>query len=157
MSDEIRFRATVEAARGGGHVVEVDPGLAGSIGAKHRTRVRGDLAGASYRSNLASMGGRLVLGVHKATLETAGVGTGEEVQVTMSVDAQPLPHDEVPEILAKALGRNVAAQKAWESLPPSHRRQYVGHILEAKKEETRKRRVEDAIEKMIEWAASRSR
>jgi hypothetical protein len=155
MSDEIRFRATVEAARGGGHVIEVDRELAGSIGAKHRSRVRGSLGGAAYRSNLVSMGGRLVLGVHKATLEAAGTKTGSDVEVTIAVDAEPLPHDVVPDILADALEGNAAAQAAWEALPPSHRREYVGYIVEAKKEETRARRVQASLTRMIEWAEAR--
>ena len=67
----VTFEAVVESARGGGHVVEVDRALAERIGAKHMTRVRGTLDGAEYRSNVASMGGRFVLGVHKATLAAA--------------------------------------------------------------------------------------
>ena len=39
----VSFRAVVESARGGGHVVEVDPDVAEKLGAKHRTRVRGTL------------------------------------------------------------------------------------------------------------------
>jgi uncharacterized protein YdeI (YjbR/CyaY-like superfamily) len=38
--------------------------------------------------------------------------------------------------------------KAWEnfnSLPPSHRRMYIGWISDAKKEETRQRRLQEAI------------
>jgi hypothetical protein len=89
----VRFRAVVEAARGGGHVVEVDPTVAGRIGAKHRTRVRGTLDGAEYRSNLFTMGGRLILGVHKATLASAGRDTGDTVGVTMSVDDEPRESD----------------------------------------------------------------
>jgi ATP-dependent Clp protease adaptor protein ClpS len=61
----VTFEAVVESARGGGHVVEVDRALADRIGAKHMTRVRGTLDGTEYRSNVASMGDRLVLGVHK--------------------------------------------------------------------------------------------
>ena len=93
----VSFRAVVESARGGGHVVEVDSDVAEKLGAKHRTRVRGTLDGTEYRSNLISMGGRLVLGVHKATLQAAGRDTGDTVRVTMAIDAEPLPNDEVPE------------------------------------------------------------
>jgi hypothetical protein len=85
----VSFRAVVEPARGGGHVVEVDRALAERIGAKHMTRVRGTLDGTEYRSNVASMGGRLVLGVHKATLQTAGRDTGDRVEITMSIDTEP--------------------------------------------------------------------
>jgi hypothetical protein len=155
MRDEIRFRATVEAARGGGHVVEVDPAIAGRVGAKHRTRVRGSIAGAAYRSNLASTGGRLVLGVHKATLEVAGKEEGDTVSVTMALDTQTHPNDEVPEVLARALRRNPAARKAWASMPPSHRREYVGYITEAKRPDTRERRTVASIARVIEWAKTR--
>ena len=153
----VSFRAVVESARGGGHVVEMDPEVARKLGAKHRTRVRGTLDGAEYRSNLISMGGRLVLGVHKATLQAADRDTGDAVRVTMEIDAEPLPNDEVPEVLARALKTSAPARKAWESMPPSHRRRYVGFITEAKRDETRARRVEDSIRQMIEWAQERRR
>ena len=52
-------------------------------------RVKGTLAGAPYRSNLAKMGGRLILGVHKATLVAAGKDTGDEVDITIEVDPDP--------------------------------------------------------------------
>ncbi len=154
MSDQVRFRATVEAARGGGHVVEVDPAIAGRIGAKHRTRVRGTFAGTAYRSNLVSRGGRLV-GVHKATLRAAGTLPGDMVVITMAVDTEPLPNDKVPEALARALRRNAAARRAWASMPPSHRREYVGYITEARRDETRARRVDASIARIIEWAKQR--
>jgi hypothetical protein len=151
----VSFRALVESARGGGHVVEVSPDVAATLCAKHRTRVRGTLDEAEYRSNLISMGGRLVLGVHKATLEAAGRDTGDTVRVTMAIDAEPLPNDEVPVLLDRALKKNARARRAWESMPPSHRRRYVGFITEAKRDETRERRVDDSIRQMIEWAEER--
>jgi hypothetical protein len=89
----VTFEAVVEDARGGGHVVEVDRELAARIGAKHMTRVRGTFAGTSYRSNVASMGGRLVLGVHVATLRAAGRDTGDTVKVTMELDPEPRERD----------------------------------------------------------------
>ena len=39
------------------------------------------------------MGGRLVLGVHKATLQTAGRDTGDTVAVTMELDTEPREKD----------------------------------------------------------------
>jgi Bacteriocin-protection, YdeI or OmpD-Associated/Domain of unknown function (DUF1905) len=153
----VSFRAVVESARGGGHVVEADPEVARKLGAKQRTRVRGTLNEVEYRINLISMGGRLVLGVQKATLQAAGRDTGDAVRVTMMIDAESLPNDVVPEVLARALKKSAPARKAWESMPPSHRRRYVGFIAEAKRDETRARRVEDSIRQMIEWAAERLR
>jgi len=79
------------------------------------------------------------------------------VRVTMAIDAEPLPNDAVPDVLARALEKNARACSAWESMPPSHRRRYVGFITEAKREETRARRVQDSIRQMIEWAEERRR
>jgi hypothetical protein len=85
----IEFTATVEAARGGGHVVAVPDEVATAIDARHMMRVRGTLAGAPYRSNLAKMGGRIMLGVHKATLAAAGKDSGDAVALTIEPDPDP--------------------------------------------------------------------
>ena len=83
------FTAVVEPAGRGGHFVAIPDGAAAAIGGKHLLRVKGTLAGAPYRSNLAKMGGRLILGVHKATLAAAGKDTGDEVIITVEVDPDP--------------------------------------------------------------------
>jgi fatty acid/phospholipid biosynthesis enzyme len=82
------FSAVIESARGGGHYVLVPDEIASAIAAKHMMRVKGMLSGAPYRSNIAKMGGRLILGVHKATLKAAGKDTGEDVVVTIEIDAE---------------------------------------------------------------------
>ena len=83
------FTSVIEAARGGGHFVVVPDDVAAGIGGRHMMRVTGSLDGASYRSNLAKMGGRLILGVHKATLAAAERDTGDLVTVTIEVDTEP--------------------------------------------------------------------
>jgi hypothetical protein len=143
------------AMRGGGHAVAVDPDVAAEIGAKHRSRVRGTFGGAPFRSNLVSMGGGLLLGVHKATVKAAGVAIGDTVTIVLEPDAEPLPNDVVPPELAAALETDPAARAAWEQLAPSHRREYVGYIAEAKKPETRARRASSSIERMVEKAKDR--
>ena len=57
---------------------------------------------------------------------------------------------EVPEDLTKALKRNKKALTAFEAFPPSHKREYVEWIVEAKGEDTRKRRLESAVEWIAE-------
>lgn len=52
--------------------------------------------------------------------------------------------------LLAALKRNAKARKTFEGFSPSHRREYVEWILEAKREETRKRRIATAIAWMAE-------
>jgi uncharacterized protein YdeI (YjbR/CyaY-like superfamily) len=57
---------------------------------------------------------------------------------------------ETPEDLTKALRKNKKALQAFESFPPSHRREYVEWIVEAKGDETRRRRLETAVQWLAE-------
>lgn len=57
---------------------------------------------------------------------------------------------EMPEDLRKALAKNAKARAAFEGFSPSHRREYVEWIEEAKRAETRARRLGTAIEWMAE-------
>ena len=52
----------------------------------------------------------------------------------------------VPDDLASALRRNRKAREAFESLSPSHRREYIEWITEAKRAETRERRLATTLE-----------
>lgn len=60
------------------------------------------------------------------------------------------PAADVPADLAAALRGNGAARKAFEGFPPSAKRDYIEWITEAKREETRRRRLAQAIEWMAE-------
>lgn len=56
---------------------------------------------------------------------------------------------EVPEDVQKALKKNKKALATFEAFPPSHRKEYILWITEAKTEETRNKR----IATMLEWVA----
>lgn len=60
-----------------------------------------------------------------------------------------------PEDLQKELEANPEALSFFESLAFSHKREYVGWIHEAKKEETRNRRVKQTIEMLLKGKKSR--
>jgi uncharacterized protein YdeI (YjbR/CyaY-like superfamily) len=62
----------------------------------------------------------------------------------------PKPPPEVPDDLASALRANPAARKTFESFPPGQKRDYVDWIVEARKAETRERRLAQAVEWMAE-------
>lgn len=141
-----RFRAKLEPVPHGGCYVVVPPKVAEAAGLKHGLRVRGTVDGAAYRSLLMKYGGAFHLGVHKATLEEAGKKHGDRVAVEIETDDEPLPTDVVPPDLAKALKKNAAARRAFERLSPSHKREHVKHVMEAKREETRARRIAKTIE-----------
>jgi uncharacterized protein YdeI (YjbR/CyaY-like superfamily) len=91
------------------------------------------------------MGGVMMLGVTKAIMAEVGVEAGDLLAVTVRNDDAPREVDVPPE-LATALRLNKAAAVAWDRLSFTHRREYVSYIVEAKKEETRARRVERTIQ-----------
>lgn len=55
----------------------------------------------------------------------------------------------VPEVVMNALKKNAKARKTFENFPPSHKREYIEWIVEAKQDATRERR----ITTMLEWLA----
>ncbi|MDI1481204.1 YdeI/OmpD-associated family protein [Polyangium sp. y55x31] len=61
-----------------------------------------------------------------------------------------------PSDLSVALATSAAASATWGSLAPSHRREYVGWIEEAKKPETRARRIASAVEMMAAGVRDRN-
>jgi uncharacterized protein YdeI (YjbR/CyaY-like superfamily) len=62
----------------------------------------------------------------------------------------PKPEAATPPELAAAMKKNKAAQKNFDSFAPGHRREYIEWIVEAKREETKAKRVAQAIEWLAE-------
>lgn len=58
----------------------------------------------------------------------------------------PRPLPEVPPVLQSALDAEPRARAAFDAFPPSHRREYIEWIAEARREDTRARRVAQAVE-----------
>ncbi|MEW6241477.1 MAG: YdeI/OmpD-associated family protein [Chloroflexota bacterium] len=145
MSKKHTFTATILNAGGGGAFVEVPFDVEAAFGAK-KPRVKAMIEGVPYRGTLTRMGGpNHILIILKEIREKVGKTFGDEVQITVELDTEPRVV-EIPPELAKAFEKEKAAQAYFNSLAYSHRREYVGFITEAKKEETRLRRVAQTIE-----------
>jgi hypothetical protein len=140
-----RFKAKLEPVPHGGLFVVVPTRVAAKADLVHGARVRGTLNGVAYRSSLMKYSGVFHLGVHKATASSSGVSEGTRVDITIELDDEPLPTDLVPNDLAAALHRDSKASASWERLAPAVRRGYVKSLLEAKKLETRARRVSKIV------------
>jgi uncharacterized protein YdeI (YjbR/CyaY-like superfamily) len=65
--------------------------------------------------------------------------------VSIEADTEPLSTDVVPPDLAKALKRRASAAAAWARLRPSLKREHVKSLLEAKKPETRRNRLDKIV------------
>jgi uncharacterized protein YdeI (YjbR/CyaY-like superfamily) len=76
-----------------------------------------------------------------------------EAGVKVERHRAPKPALKVPAYFMAALRRNPTALAAFKSFPPSHRREYVEWVVEAKRDDTRARRLSQALERMAEGKA----
>lgn len=63
----------------------------------------------------------------------------------------PVKNVSIPADLSAALKKNQKALAVFEQFPPSHKKEYIQWIEEAKRDETRKKR----IEQTVEWVAEK--
>lgn len=119
---------------------EVVEGLA----AGKRPPVVVTLNGQSFRTSIAPMGGRYLLGVSAVNREATGATAGSSYDVGVEVDTEPRVV-EVPDDLAKALATSPAAQTLYDTLSYSQQRRAVEPIEDAKTPETRARRIEKVV------------
>ena len=116
------------------------------FGAK-RVPVKVWINGAEHRSTIVRMGGKFVIAVPKIFRDAANIKAGETITVTMEKDLEKRTV-EVPKDFADAL-KKVNLQDVFSKMSFTHQKEYVRAIVEAKKEETRIRRIEKTIEQLI--------
>ena len=130
-----------------GAIVLTEAHLA-ELGASKRSPVTIAVGDKSVEGRIAVMGGDIVVGLSKASRAALGVEIGQTVDVTLTVDEAPR-EVAVPPELAAALAANPAAQKAYEALAYSHRKEHAVWVGEAKQQETRDRRAAQTVEKIL--------
>lgn len=114
------------------------------LGGGKRAPVRVSIGDRTARLRLAVMGGEYVIGLSKAARAQLGVDIGDEVTVVVGLDEQPR-EVEIPPALGEALAAEPVAAAAFERLAYTHRKEYATWIAEAKRAETRERRVAQAL------------
>lgn len=139
----MKFRAHVEPPepmRG----LEVPPEVVAALGGGARPPVTITVNGHCWKSRVALLRGRHLLGLSNANRQAAGVEIGEEVEVELELDTEPRVVVE-PADFAQALDDAPAIRAAYDNLAYSCKREHVRAIEGAKKPETRQRRIEKAI------------
>jgi bifunctional DNA-binding transcriptional regulator/antitoxin component of YhaV-PrlF toxin-antitoxin module len=145
MSEKHTFRAVIENAGGGGAFVRI-PFDVEEIFGKKRVKVKATINGEPYRGTLVRMGEPChILIVLKEIREKIGKTFGDQVEVTVEEDTEPYVV-EIPPELAQALKQEPEVEAVFLRMAYSHQREYVRWISEAKRAETRQKRVAEAIE-----------
>jgi hypothetical protein len=131
--------------------------VAAPFGDGYRVPIKGTINGYGVRTSVFRTrdGDRMMI-VNKDMQKGATVGLDDSVDVLLEID-----HDRrqvtVPPDLAKALARARAAKAAFDRIPCSHQQRYVSWIDEAKRPETRSRRIAETVNRLLTTDTNRRR
>jgi len=115
------------------------------LGGGKRAAVVVTIGGRRARLRLSVMGGRNLIGMSKAARAELGVEIGDEVDAQIDLDGEDRAVA-VPEDLERALDAEPQVRAAFEALAPSRRKEMVRSVVEAKKAETREKRIAGAVD-----------
>jgi len=116
-----------------------------------RPAVRMTVLGETHRTRVAVYGGKYVLGLWKAVLQKHGLRGGEALEVTLEPDTAPRTVTP-PKELTMLLKKNPRARMGWEAMSFTHKREWSQAIRDAKKPETREKRLAQAEAALVEKA-----
>ena len=140
----MKFHALIQGAGKTAAGIEVPAEVVAALSSSKKPAVRVTINGFTYRSTVASMGGKFMLGVSNDVREKAGVAAGQAVDVTLELDTEPRVV-ELPDDFKRALAKDKAATKTFEALSYSNKRRLVEPIAAIKTPETRQRRIEKTV------------
>lgn len=108
--------------------------------------------GHSTRNTLVPAGGGPYrMQINTAQRKAAGADTGDAVRVELRVDLASRAV-RTPADLRQELAKHPKARRAFEKMPPGHRRQFIMRFASAKRPETRRKNLDRAIDHLLERA-----
>ena len=148
----MKFRATIELAGKTATGIEVPAAVVAKLGSSRKPAVRVTIKGYTYRSTIATMGGRFMLPISAEVREAARVAAKDKVDVGVELDTAPREVT-VPADFSRALTREPAAKRFFEGLSFSNKQRIVIAIEAAKAPETRQRRIAKSVSSLREGKA----
>src|SRR2546426_11947016 len=145
----MKFRTKILQAGKTATGIHVPANVVESLGSGKRPKVRVTINHYTYRSSVAPMGGKFMVGVSAETRTHARVAGGDEVDVEIELDAEPREVT-VPPDFAAALRRDASAKRFFEGVSYSKKRWHVLAIKGAKTAETRQRRIANSVRMLRE-------
>jgi hypothetical protein len=127
--------------------IEVPADVVAALDAGRRPAVVVNVNGYEYRSTVAPMGGRYLLPFSAERRRESGINGGDAIDVELTLDTAPRTV-EVPADLRDALDASPTAAAAWEKLSYTYRKEHARSVLDAKKAETRTRRIAAVVAKL---------
>jgi hypothetical protein len=144
--DGVKFSTTM-FQMGNNTGIEVPADVVAALDAGKRPAVVVNVNGYEYRSTIAPMGGKYLLPFSADRRKESGIQGGDAIDVELTLDTAPRTV-EVPDDLQSALNASPTAAAAWEKLSYTHKKEHVQSVLDAKKAETRARRIAAVVAKL---------
>ncbi len=115
------------------------------LGTSRKPAVKVTVNGYNYLSTVAVMAGEFCVAFSSAHRAATGLKAGDPIDVTLELETAPRIV-EVPDDLAAALKAKAGARAAFDAAAPSHRKEWVRSVVEAKAAETRARRIAKVVD-----------
>ncbi|HEY9291395.1 MAG TPA: YdeI/OmpD-associated family protein [Microlunatus sp.] len=141
----MKFRGELELNGKTATGITVPDKIIEELGAGRRPRVSVSFNSYTFQIGLGTMAGQVKIPVSGAIREAAGVRAGDQLEVQIELATQPVVVG-VPDELRDALAGEPEAKTFFEGLTTSQQRGYTEWIEQAKKPETRQRRVDQALQ-----------
>ena len=140
----MKFRTKILAAGKTAAGIEVPAKVVQSLGSSKVPLVRVTIKGHTYRSAVAVMGGKFMIGVSNENRRAAGVAAGDTIDVDLQLDTEPRELA-LPDDFVKALGKDAKAKKVFDGLSNSKKQLLFLPVANGKTPETRQRNIDKAM------------
>jgi len=144
MMPQLRFEGQLESDKEA-HFIRVPAAVVTALGQRKRVPVKVSINGYAYRTTIAVYGGHHYLGVRREIREAAGVAAGDRLAVGLDYDAE-LRTVDLPDDLRSAIEADAGAAAAFEMLSYTRKKELVQWVSQAKRPETQRRRMAQAME-----------
>ncbi|MCU1379602.1 MAG: hypothetical protein JWN29_2585 [Acidimicrobiales bacterium] len=148
----MRFRSTVELGGKTATGIPVPDEVVDALASGKKPAVRITVGAHTYRTTVASMGGRFMVPLSAENRTAAGVAAGDDVDADIELDTEPREVT-VPADFASALDGDGEARRCFDGLSYSNRLRHVLAVEGAKTAETRQRRIDKAVGSLREGRA----
>lgn len=145
-----KFTAKLIKTNRGGYGVEFPYDVRAEFGTGGMVKVKTKIGGIAYRGSLTPMGGsNHMLIVLKDIRAKLGIKENDEINIEIKQDTEERVVT-IPEDLMNLFKKNKKAKEVFDGMSYTHRKEYANWINEAKKPETRERRLSKTIEMLLE-------
>ena len=143
-----KFKTTILTAGKTATGICIPGEIVEALNAGKKPPIKVTLNGYTYRSTVAVMGGKYMVGVNADIRAASGVKGGDILNVEIELDTEERKV-ELPADFKKALDKNSDAKKFFLTLSYSKQKNHVTLITQARTDETRLKRIDKSIADLI--------